>query len=456
MSMRALAWLSVLTACHPAEDSAALAELDPEPVPYLLDEQGRAVIHRGMNVTGSCKWAEDYMPDLSDESLATMLGAGITFARVLTFWDAVEPEEGAYDTEYLALLDDFLTRMDDAGLRVMLDMHQDVWGVGFGSDGAPPWTCDEAYYESYEHPGGSWYLAYLTDEVQACFDEFWADAELQEKFAQAWAQLAVVGSQHPSVVGYDVLNEPFWGTADQETFEEELLPAFYERVIAGIRSVDDERCSFGDRERPCRFVAIEPSTHVNLLQSRLIFPDAEGLAFAPHFYPTYAEEGTGFDGDLDNEVAHLDGIIEHGQDEGIPVILGEFGIFSSHGTEHDYIRGLQDLFEAHVGSTAYWSWDPNDSFGVVGSDDGPGTMLEAWYRPWLHRLPAAELEVEPLEDGMSARFSAVEGDRVVAVVPQACGDAAKVVGADIVEQAGVFWTLEPAAGAVELTISGCD
>jgi endoglycosylceramidase len=448
--------LTVLTACPPPRDTGDSLPSAVEPVPWLLDERGRAVIHRGMNVTGSAKWAADYMPAVSDESLATMQAAGITFARVLTFWDAVEPVEGEYDQDYLARLDAFLDRMDEAGIAVMLDMHQDVWGVGFGSDGAPAWTCDQAYYDSYEHPGGSWYLAYLTAEVQACFDEFWADPVEQEQLAQAWAQLAALGAQHPSVVGYDVLNEPFWGTNTQEVFEEQLLPAFYERVIAGIRAVDDERCSFGAHSRPCRFIAVEPSTHINILQSRLLFPEAEGLVFAPHFYPTYAEEGTGFDGDLSYEIEHMSGIIEHGQEQGIPVILGEFGIFSSHGNEHDYVRGMMDLFEGHVGSTSYWSWDPNDSFGVVGSDDGAGPMLGAWHRPWLHRIPSSGLEIEPLADGMRARFEAVEGDTLVAVVPEACADDLVVEGAELLEVDGTLRTLAPeGTGGVEITVRGC-
>ncbi|MFH1463845.1 MAG: cellulase family glycosylhydrolase [Pseudomonadota bacterium] len=443
-------------ACQPpaGDDSTAPP---PDPVPWLLDEQGRAVLHRGMNVTGSAKWAADHLPDVSDESLATLRGAGVTFARVLTFWSAIEPEQGVYDDAYLAGLDAFLSRMDAAGVAVMLDMHQDVWGVGFGGDGAPIWTCDPAYYDSYEPPSGSWYLAYLSHEVQACFDEFWADPVEQEALARAWARLATLGAQHPSVKGYDVLNEPFWGTSTQEVFEEEeLLPAFYERVIAGIRSADDERCAFGPWQRPCRFIALEPSTHVNLLQSRLLFPEAEGLVFAPHFYPTYAEEGTGFDGDLTNEITHLDGIIAHGQEAGLPVILGEFGIFSALGGEHDYVRGLQDLFEAHGASTAYWSWDPNDTSGVVGSDDGPGYMLPAWYRPWLHRVPSAGLEIEPLADGMRARFEAAEGDELLAVVPEACASDLAVDGGAIVGEEGVLRTIAPAgSGAVQVTVRGC-
>ena len=450
----ALALALQLCACKSDQDSAQ--PIQPDPPPYLLDEQGRAVLYRGMNVTGSAKWADGYIDDVSDESLQLMVSAGLVFGRVLTFWDAVEPEEGSYDQEYLARLDDFLSRLDALGLAVMLDMHQDLWGVGFGSDGAPAWTCDPSYYDSYSPSGDAWYLGYLTPEVQACFDQFWDDAELQEQFAQAWAQLAALAREHPSVVGYDVLNEPFWGTLPQEEFEEQALPPFYERVIAAIRAADDERCDFGQWERPCRFIALEPSTHANLLPSKLLFPEDEHLVFAPHFYPTYAENGTGFDGDLQSEAEHLAEIIEHGQQEGLPVILGEYGIFSAFGNEHDYVRGMQEIFEARGASTAYWSWDPNDTYGPVTSEDEAGFMLPAFQRPYLHRLPVADLVIEPLQDGMAASFTAQEGEELVAVVPEIC-TAVTLEGAEQLAVDGVFLSLRVLeAGATWVAVSGCE
>ena len=449
--------LCLLLACGPTskpDDTGQPAP--PDPIPYLLDDQGRVIIHRGMNVTGAAKWTEGYVPELSDESLALMVANGATFARVLTFWDAVEPQEAAYDTDYLARLDDFLGRLDEAGLSVMLDMHQDLWGVGFGADGAPEWACDSANYDSYDPPEGSWYLGYLTDEVQACFDDYWADPDLQERFAQAWAQVAAVGMGHPSVVGYDVLNEPFWGTSTQDEFEEVLLPAFYERVLAAIRGVDSDPCDFGGWQRPCRFVALEPSTHANIIPSKLLFPADDALVFAPHYYPTYAEEGTGFDGDLEAEAAHLTDILDHGQEAGIPVLLGEYGIFSAQGNEHDYVKGIQDLFESRGASTAYWSWDANDTYGVVTSADEAGYMLGAFQRPYLHRIPAADLSIQSLEDGMTASFTAALGDQVVAVVPEPCGSGVTVQGAQVVAQEGVLWTLDPeSSGAVEVGVWGC-
>jgi hypothetical protein len=87
----------LLGACAPMPDSGDPA-LPPTPVPWLLDREGRAVIHRGMNVTGSAKWAADSM----------------------------------------ALLDAFLTRMDQAGVAVMLDMHPTTRGCDGASDSAEP------------------------------------------------------------------------------------------------------------------------------------------------------------------------------------------------------------------------------------------------------------------------------------------------------------------------------
>ena len=132
------------------------------------------------------------------------------------------------------------------------------------------------------------------------------------------------------------------------------------------------------------------------------------------------------------------------------------GIFSAQGNEHDYVKGIQDLFESRGASTAYWSWDANDTYGVVTSADEAGYMLGAFQRPYLHRIPAADLSIQSLEDGMTASFTAALGDQVVAVVPEPCGSGVTVQGAQVVAQEGVLWTLDPeSSGAVEVGVWGC-
>ena len=46
-------------------------------------------------------------------------------------------------------------------------MHQDVYGEGFGFDGAPRWTCDAARYAAFV-PRTPWFLSTLDPNVMAC------------------------------------------------------------------------------------------------------------------------------------------------------------------------------------------------------------------------------------------------------------------------------------------------
>ena len=69
----------------------------------------------------------------------------------------------------------------DAGLLVVLDMHQDIYGEGFGGDGAPLWTCDAAHYAAFK-PADQWFFDYLSPEVIACVDGFYASSDLRAHY----------------------------------------------------------------------------------------------------------------------------------------------------------------------------------------------------------------------------------------------------------------------------------
>ena len=454
------AWLLLLAGCrppHPADTGVPAAE----PYPYLVDSEGRTVIYRGMNVDNGSKGAEDHMPTLPDGSLELLASSGFTLVRALVFWEGVQPEEDVFDEDYLADVDALLTRYDELGVDVLLDMHQDLWREGFGSAGAPAWACDQANYDSYEHPGGSWWAGYLTEEVSNCFQDFWDSERLQDHYAEAWARLAQLARAHERVVGYDLMNEPFFARLDQPAFEQQILPAFYERVRARIREVDSDTCGPSAPSRYCRWVGMEPSTHANLLQYSIFqLPEsddpAEVPAFLPHFYPLYAEEGTGFDGDLEDETENLQALCQLGQAQGAPCLLGEYGIFSSAGNEHDYVRGVQDAVEATGGSSAYWSYAPSDSHGVIDGDYQSGFMMPAFQRPYLHRIPGRLLELTSLGVGMQASWEPDSDAALVAVVPEEC-DETEVSGASVLDQQGPIWQLLPdqQASTVTVSIEGC-
>jgi endoglycosylceramidase len=131
------------------------------------------------------------------------------------------------------------TRLDwaaAAGIDVVLDLHQDVHGEGFGFDGAPRWTCDEQRYADFVlvEP---WPLNDLDPNVKACFDEQWTDPAKGEAHAAVWRHLATRFGDHPAVVGFDPINEPHWGNHDLFTFERDLLQPFYDRDVAAVRAI---------------------------------------------------------------------------------------------------------------------------------------------------------------------------------------------------------------------------
>lgn len=85
-------------------------------------------------------------------------------------------------------------------------------------------------------------------------DRLWSDPAFQDQAVRFWTDLAAALRDHPAVAGYNILNEPApektaggvengsaqqardWQAAQAGTTRD--LPAFYDRVITGIRSVD--------------------------------------------------------------------------------------------------------------------------------------------------------------------------------------------------------------------------
>src|SRR5207247_9164568 len=135
---------------------------------------------------------------------------GMGSVRLLTTWAAIEPQRGAYDAAYLDALRVRLDWAQAAGLRVVLDMHQDLYGEGFGGDGAPRWTCDESRYAAFT-PTDPWFLGAFDANVQMCVDELYT-SDRRAAFIAAWRHVAERLAGETAIVGFDVLNEPAWGT----------------------------------------------------------------------------------------------------------------------------------------------------------------------------------------------------------------------------------------------------
>lgn len=183
----------------------------------FMDAQERHVILHGINLVNKSP-AEGYLFDTGPELFAALREWGFNVVRFGVIWDGLEPEPGVYDEAYLARLDQHIAWAREAGLLVFLDMHQDLYSVLY-SDGAPEWATltDGAPHVDL---GGVWSDAYFTSPaVQVALDNFWSNAlapdgiGLQDHYARMWAHLAQRYADEPAVIGYDIMNEPFPGSA---------------------------------------------------------------------------------------------------------------------------------------------------------------------------------------------------------------------------------------------------
>jgi len=182
----------------------------------FIDDKGNAITPRGVNMVCKDK-SRGYMGGYTSEDFAYLKSLGMNLVRLGIFWDGVEPEPGKYNEEYLRKVDEVIKLAAQNDICVFLDMHQDLYSAEF-EDGAPGWATltDGNVYTKTE----LWSDAYLEcAAVQIAFDNFWKNAAagdgvgLQDHYVAMWKMLSARYAAYPNVIGYDVLNEPFPGTA---------------------------------------------------------------------------------------------------------------------------------------------------------------------------------------------------------------------------------------------------
>ena len=134
---------------------------------FILDDEGRTLILRGVNLGGDSKCPygppgsetepafldtqknvsfinRPFPPEEAEEHFRRLKRAGMTFLRFIITWEAIEHEgPGIYDEAYLAYLRKILLAAEKEGINVFMDPHQDVWSRWTGGDGAPAWTMEK-------------------------------------------------------------------------------------------------------------------------------------------------------------------------------------------------------------------------------------------------------------------------------------------------------------------------
>jgi endoglucanase len=147
------------------------------------------------------QWRANYITEADIDQIAKM---GFNSVRVPLHWKFFTSE----DAEGFRLVDQLVEWARKDGIYVILDMH-----------------CA---------PGG---------QTGANIDDSWGypwlytSSEAQDETVAVWKRIAAHYKNNPTVLGYDLLNEPLPQWEKLQVFKRELVPV-YMKIAAGIRQVD--------------------------------------------------------------------------------------------------------------------------------------------------------------------------------------------------------------------------
>lgn len=388
----------------------------------FMDAQGRQILLHGLCVINKRK-AENYQSWHGPADFAALRDWGMNCIRLGILWDGLEPQPGVFDDGYLRAVDRRIAWAKAAGIHVFLDMHQDLYSYKY-SDGAPEWatlTDDQRHV-----PGGDvWSDAYVSSPaIQRAFDNFWANKPcadgvgVQEHFARAWRHVARRYANEPTVIGFDLFNEPnigsgnlaaqvamgtalaqalpkvpgqpaqtaediarLWMDRDGRSqlmhvltnltiyrqvvdaagpvymeFERAKLMPMFQRVRNAIREVNTNHLIFLETSMSANMGI--PSG-VELIRSQAGQPDPL-QAYAPHGYDIVVDTPDLAHASNDRLEFIFQRHSEKARQLGLPLLIGEWGAFGNAGAAIlPTARHTAALFERLLCSDTYWDYRRN-------------------------------------------------------------------------------------------------
>ena len=187
----------------------------------FLDQAGRVRIFHGCNrVQKSPPW---YFPDMlaSEAEFDLVEALGFNVVRLGFMWSGFNPARGVFNTTYLEAVKAIVEGLADRGIYTLLDMHEDVLSSKFCLyDGAPLWVVDKASPPKHAFPwplkGNCserfWMANTLTEAAASAYQDLYDNTRgMLDDMAAFWARGAQAFAATPSVLGYELINEPFAG-----------------------------------------------------------------------------------------------------------------------------------------------------------------------------------------------------------------------------------------------------
>lgn len=254
----------------------------------FVDSAGRETFFHGTNViTKGWPWiaaTDEFSGDISmvDEDFEIMQKLGLNVMRLGVMWPGVEPERGVYNETYLDEVEKIILAGAERGVYTFLDMHQDDLSEYTCGEGIPYWAfqqtedrnhvgdfpmpVDQPYTDSYAEPlaNGALYptrqdcakndwVSYYGSKVEAnAYQALYTNVNgTADAWAAMWQHVASRFKGYSSVIGLELINEPYAGDfyldplimvpyPNPRNADALNLQPVYDKIAASIRQVDED------------------------------------------------------------------------------------------------------------------------------------------------------------------------------------------------------------------------
>lgn len=188
---------------------------------WFVDEDNRVVMFHGINaVEKSPPWVPNVRAhyNLTNTThLARLKDWGFNVVRLGFMWSGVYPTApDIINTTYINEMMQIVRILEQFGMYVILDMHQDMLSTQFASyDGAPRWILDQLPPPKHKYP---WpfkneylgFTAYVTESCGFAFQCLYSNINnFEDYFQQYWMTTANVFNHTSSILAYELINEPW-------------------------------------------------------------------------------------------------------------------------------------------------------------------------------------------------------------------------------------------------------
>jgi hypothetical protein len=357
----------------------------------------------------------------SGNDVAQIRQQGFDTVRLAISWSLLEPTPGHYSTTYLDRIGQFVQWAGQQGIYVILDMHEDQYSryvlpakgtalpsgctKSTGNDGAPAWAVFTDGKPACALLGQS----AINPAASAATYEFFNNhavpgpkgsspgTGLEDHYIEALAFLAQRFDDNPTVLGYEIMNEPPLGSLSPlplgnlyDASSQQLYP-FYKRVIEALTGVRDGlptcpadqptslsgSCAYPQLAHVSRqSVFYEPLGLRNLFdfspQVSAPFSSYPNLVYAPHIYTHVFTADASFLGvpvgqspyppsyTFGYATAQAEGTAMHSA-----VFVTEFG--NAPSDDATLLAGMTQAQQIALVGGSLWAWSGNTTDRSLGS-----------------------------------------------------------------------------------------